>query len=112
MVAGLGIEPRRCLRIGRSYWSPLSQSERVRVRPPFKPCVRISRTRLTKWSSGRSMRHPRILNGAAQATEPQAFEEGTVPGVGKSGAEPRAGSLEQQAVQPFLDVRIDLDEVH
>ena len=31
-------------RIGRPYPSP---PERVRARPPFKPCVRISRTRLT-----------------------------------------------------------------
>src|SRR2546422_1429288 len=58
------------------------------------------------------MRHPRILNGSAQATEPQGFEEGTVPSVGASGAEPRACSLEQQASQPFLDVRIDLAECH
>jgi hypothetical protein len=34
--------------------------------------MRISRTRLAKWSSGRSMRHPRIVNGPAQAVESRA----------------------------------------
>src|SRR5687767_15298819 len=99
-------------RIGRSYLSPLSKAERVTVRPPFKPCVRISRTRLTRWTSGRGMRHLRILSRAAQTTESQGLEERTAPDVGPADAEPRAGPLQQQAAQALLDVRIDLDEFH
>ena len=42
--------------IGRSYFSPASR--RVTVRPPFKPCMRISRTRLTGGRSGRRITQP------------------------------------------------------
>ena len=81
--------------------SPLGRAERVRVRPPFKPCVRISRTRLTRWSSGRGMRHPRILNRPAQANEPQGLEEGTVPRrrpTGASDESPRASAAARGVV--------------
>jgi hypothetical protein len=46
-----------------------------RERDFLKPCVRISRTRLARWASGRGVHHP-MLNRGAQADETQGFEEG------------------------------------
>src|SRR5687767_1419698 len=73
--------------------------------------MRISRTRLTRWTSGRGMHHPRIPNRPAQAEESQGFEEGASPRLGTAGAESRTDPLEQQAAQALLDVRIERDEV-
>ena len=65
--------------IGRSYWTSAGLTDRLRASPPFKPCVRIFRTRLTKWTSGRGMHYPWIPNRAAQADESQGLEERTPP---------------------------------
>jgi hypothetical protein len=62
--------------ISGSYLSPLSTAEQVSGRPPFTPCIRISGTRLPRWSSGRGMGHPRIPNRAAQAKELEDFRKG------------------------------------
>src|SRR5262245_50784237 len=103
--------PTDVLDIGRSYLSR-RVSAALSIRPPFKPCVRISRTRLTRWSSGRGMHHhPRVTNRAAQATESQSFEEGAAPSLGTTSAESRASPLQQQAAQPFLHVSVELDEL-
>src|SRR5204863_1371917 len=84
---------------------------RVGAGPPFKPCVRISRTRLSRWSSGRRMHAPRILNGTAQAVESQGFEEGTSPAVRPAGAKTTPRALDEQTMEPPLDVGIHLDKL-
>src|SRR5690606_23017756 len=45
------------------------------VEPPFKPCVRISRTRLTDGRSSSGMRGSRVAYGPSQAIEPEVVEE-------------------------------------
>src|SRR5258706_16082093 len=97
--------------IGRSYLSPLSRAEWVRVRPPFKPCMRISRTRLTRWSSGRGMRHLRILNRAAQAKESQGFEEGTPPRRRLRCHQTGPRTLQEQPAEALFDILVDVREV-
>src|SRR5687768_3581450 len=97
--SGPGRPGRESIAIGRSYLSPLSSAEGMRVRPPFKPCMRISRTRLTKWASGRGMRHPRILNRAEQADQPKALEEGAVPSQDPACCQTRPRALDEQPAE-------------
>src|SRR5215210_4069485 len=49
------------------------------------------------------MRHPRILNSAAQADESEGFDEGTTPLERLAGSEPRAHAFPQQATQTVFD---------
>lgn len=52
--------------IGRSFYPFPGIEPRVRrARPPFKPCVRISRTRLSGGLSGRSITRPPVARRAA-----------------------------------------------
>src|SRR4029453_18414161 len=90
---------RPLLGIGRSYLSPLGRAEQVRVRPPFKPCMRISRTRLTRWSLGRGMHGPRILNRRAQAYKPKGLEDGAIPSGHPAGVGSRARTLQEQPAE-------------
>ena len=83
--------------IGRSYWAPVGGTNRLKARPPFKPCMRISRTRLTRRTSVRSMHHPRIPNRAAQASEPQGLEERTTPSLRPTSRQTRPRALPEQA---------------
>lgn len=57
------------------------------------------------------MRHPRILNRAAQAYEPQVLEEGTLPRLCPTGRQPRPHALEQQPAESAFDILIDVSEV-
>jgi hypothetical protein len=54
------------------------------------------------------MRHPRILNRAAQADESQGFEEGAAI-VGAIAKEPtRSSACAPQGVEPVFDVAVDV----
>jgi len=57
------------------------------------------------------MRHPRILNRAAQTDEPKDLEEGTTPRHGLTGGETGPGALETQPAQAPFDVLVDAREV-
>ena len=52
------------------------------------------------------MRHPRVLDRAAQTTEPQGFEEGTTPLSRAAGTETSPRAFAQEATQPLLDVAV------
>src|SRR5918995_749858 len=108
-AARVSIATEVMVRIGRSYLWPVG--DWLLARPPFKPCMRISRTRLTRWSSGRGMRHPRVLNRAAQADEAQGFEEGTTPlHPVPSGMWRQTAPLQTQPAQPIHDIPVELDK--
>ena len=83
----------------------------MKARPPFKPCMRISRTRLTRWSSGRGMHDPRILNRAAQANEPEGLEEGTRPRHRPPRGQTRPRALEEQPAESAFDVLVEVGEM-
>jgi len=57
------------------------------------------------------MRHPRILNRAAQANEPEGFEEGTTPGLRPTGGQSRPCALEEQSAESPFDVLVEVGEV-
>ena len=57
------------------------------------------------------MRHPRILNRAAQANEPEGFKEGTPPRRRLLGRVTRARALEPQPAESSLDILVDGREV-
>ena len=57
------------------------------------------------------MRHPRILNRAAQAKKPEGLEEGTPPRVGPTGHEPRPRTLEQEPAEALFDILVEVREV-
>ena len=54
------------------------------------------------------MRHPRILNRAAQADESQAFEEGAAVVGAIPKASTRSGACTPQRVEAVFDVAIDM----
>ena len=56
------------------------------------------------------MRHPRILNRAAQAVEAQGFEEGTTPLRRATDPAPAAGPLDEEPVEAVLDVAVHVEE--
>ena len=57
------------------------------------------------------MRHPRILNRAAQTDEPKVLEEGTPPRTCPTGRETRPRALEQQPAESAFDILVDVSEV-
>ena len=57
------------------------------------------------------MRHPRILNRAAQADESQGFEEGAAAIGLISKSATRAGARAPQGVKPVLDIAIDVHKL-
>ena len=57
------------------------------------------------------MRHPRILNRAAQAYEPKVLEEGTLPRFGPTGSQTRSCALEKQPAESPFDILVDVSEV-
>src|SRR5918995_2180192 len=105
-AARVSIATEVMVRIGRSYLWPVG--DWLLARPPFKPCMRISRTRLTRWSSGRGMRHPRILNRSAQADEAQGFEEGATDIEAMRNPATRAGAGAPQGMEPVRDIAIEV----
>ena len=75
------------------------------------PLQAAPRTRLTKWSSGPGMRAPRILNGPAQAIEPEGFEEGTTPDIGPASAKTTPCAFDEQGAQSLRHVAVHLDKL-
>ena len=57
------------------------------------------------------MRHPRILNRAAQAYEPQVLEEGTLPRSCPTRSQTRPSALEKQPAKSTFDILVDVSEV-
>ena len=57
------------------------------------------------------MRHPRILNRAAQAKEPEGLEEGTMPRRCLPRGQTRPRALEAQPAESSFDVLVDIGEV-
>jgi len=57
------------------------------------------------------MRHPRILNRAAQANNPEALEEGTIPCRHTTGRQTRSGTLEEQPAESPFDILVDISEM-
>src|ERR1700687_4161410 len=82
-----GPSPRRYLRtghdhrsvaprcIGRPYVPLWRWPAEIPARPPFKPCVRISRTRLTGGLSRDCITPPPGTGGPAQTVPPEGVEE-------------------------------------
>ena len=57
------------------------------------------------------MRHPRILNRAAQANEPEAFEEGAIPGSRPTSGPTRPRALHEQPAETAFDVLVEVGEM-
>ena len=57
------------------------------------------------------MRHPRILNRAAQAEKPEALEEGTVPRYRSTGGQTGPRALEEQPTESSFDILVDISKV-
>ncbi len=68
-------------------------------------------TRLSRWTSGRSIHRPRIPNRAAQAYEPQGLEERTTPDLRPPGRQTRPRPSGEQAAHAFRHVPVELLEV-
>ena len=57
------------------------------------------------------MRHPRILNRAAQADQPKALEEGAVPSQDPACCQTRPRALDEQPAESSYDILVEVREM-
>jgi hypothetical protein len=96
--------------IGRSYLSHRA-SAGPWVRPPFQPCVRIFRTRLTKGHLKRGITQPPGSESSRAGMQPEGVDVVWRPVGGLTGSQVAAVSLPEHSLQPPRDVVIDLSRL-